>query len=300
MPVDDTRASSLPVGAYGLALPTDLFPAARLNALRPDAERWTVTRRPIDAASDPHRGDPIGDVPVLGESEVDADTAWVQVAGTKLEIDRASRSARLLARPDVSPERFVHPCLAPLAIAAAHWQKRVPLHASAVIVDGQAWGILAERGDGKTTTVAALDQAGHGVITDDLLVVDADLQAHAGPRCVDLRASSTELFPGAVRVDDYPSRERYRLTPGPVPATVPLAGFIRLLWSEHRLGLTPISPGDRIPLIGSAISMGGPLANPGLVLDLAALPCFALERPRGLDSLQASVEAIASLAQSVS
>lgn len=266
-----------------------------MNLMSDAAERWTVTRAPFEPASDPHGDGDVGSVPVLGESEVDDQTAQVLVAGTRLEIDRATRSATLFARDDVSPERLVHPCLAPLAIAASHWAGRVPLHASAVIVDGRAWALLAERGDGKTTTVAALEQAGHGVVTDDLLVVDADLQAHAGPRCVDLRRSSAEAFPGAVRVDDYPTRERYRLTPGPVPAAVPLAGFVRLLWSEHRQGLTPIRAVDRLPLIGAAISMGGPLANPGLVLDLAALPVFALERPRDLSTLAASVDAIASL-----
>ncbi|MBJ7472989.1 MAG: hypothetical protein JHD16_16910 [Solirubrobacteraceae bacterium] len=297
MSVPDSGASSQLRGAYGLALNSGVFPPGRLNRMGAGAERWSVTRQLLDGASDPHGTAPVGDVPVLGDSEVDEHGAHVMVAGTRLVLDRASQTATIHARADVSGERLVHPCLAPLAIAAAHWAGRVPLHASAVIVGDRAWAILAERGDGKTTTVAALAQAGHGVLTDDLLVVDDELQAHAGPRCVDLRRESTSLFPGAVRVDDYPTRERFRLTPGPVPPTVPLAGFIRLLWSEHRLGLTPIPAHDRLPLIGAAISMGGPLANPRLALDLAALPVYALERPQGLDSLSASVDAIAGLAE---
>ncbi len=300
MPVAVPPPSSSVVGAYGLALDSRAFPAERLNAVGSAAERWTVNRRncEIDSAGDLEASRPAlpDTLPVLGESEIDAHSARVIVAGTRLQIDRDARSADLFAGADVSAERLVHPCLAPLAIAAAHWQRRVPLHASAVIIDGRAWALLAERGDGKTTTVAALARAGHGVLTDDLLVVDADLQAHAGPRCVDLRRASADQFPEAVRVDDFPGRERFRLTPGPVPASVPLAGFVRLLWSEHRQGLTPIRTVDRLPLIGAAISVSGPLANPGLVLELASLPVYALERPHDLTTLDASVEAIASLA----
>lgn len=295
MSVSVRPSTDAAIGAYGLALDSPAFPAARLNPMGDAPERWTVARRPLEAAEDPHGAGAVGSVPVLGESEVDDASARILVAGTRLEIDRAARSADLFARPEVSPERLVHPCLAPLAIAAAHWRRWVPLHASAVVVEGRAWAILAERGDGKTTTVAALERAGHGVLTDDLLVIDPELRAHAGPRCVDLRRSSAEAFPGAERVDDYPGRERYRLTPGPVPASVPLAGFVRLLWSEHRQGLTPIRAVDRVPLIGAAISMGGPIANPGLVLELATLPVYALERPRDLSSLDASVDAVASL-----
>lgn len=296
MSAADRLLSEAAVGAYGLNFGSTEFPVNRLNRVDEDAQRWTVTRSDLPAAADPHGADAIGGVPVLGASEVDDETAQVLVAGTRLEVDRAARTAHFFARADVSPERLVHPCLAPLAIAAAHWQRWVPLHASAVVIDGRAWAILAERGDGKTTTVAALEQAGHGVLTDDLLVVDTELRAHAGPRCVDLRRASAKAFPGAVRVDDYPGRERYRLTPAPVPATAPLAGFVRLLWSEHRLGLSPIRAVDRVPIIGAAISMGGPPANPSLVLDLAALPVYALERPRDLTALAPGVEAIASLA----
>lgn len=300
MPVADPPPSSLVVGAYGLALDSRAFPPERLNAMGSAAERWTVIRRRVEAGSAAALGTPASapsdNLPVLGDSEIDDHWAHVVVAGTRLQIDRGARSAELFATDDVSPERLVHPCLAPLAIAAAHWQRRVPLHASAVVIDGRAWALLAERGDGKTTTVAALARAGHGVLTDDLLVVDADLQAHAGPRCVDLRRASAEAFPEAVRVDDFPGRERFRLTPGRVPPTVPLAGFVRLLWSEHRQGLTPIRAADRLPLIGAAISVSGPLANPGLVLELASLPVYALERPHNLTSLDASVDAIASLA----
>lgn len=295
MSPDQTTASNSRYGAYGMALSSGVFPEIRLNALSSSAAPWTVLRREIDPESDPHGDAPIGDEPVLGESEVDDRAAQAQVAGTRLEIDRDARTATIRARVDVSPERLVHPVLAPIGIAVAHWSGHVPLHASAVIVEGRAWAILADRGDGKTTTVAALERAGHGVVTDDLLIVDRELQAHAGPRCVDLRASSVELFPEAERVDDYPTRERYRLTPGPVPATVPLAGFVRLLWSEHRSELSPIRPADRLGLLGASISMGGPLANPALVLELAALPAFALERRKGLDSLDFSVEAVASL-----
>lgn len=266
-----------------------------MNELAPTAPRWKVTRRPLESADDPHGDAEIDDVPVLGESSVDDARADVQVAGAKLELHRASRSAVLRTRPGVSPERLVHPVLAPLAITAAHWSGWVPLHASAVIVDGVAWAILAERGEGKTTTVAALEQAGFGVVADDLLVIDDHLSVHAGPRAIDLRASSAHLFSAAERVDDYPTRERFRLTTRPIPATVPLAGFIRLVWSDHRAELTSVPIPHRLPSIGAAVSMGGTLANPGLMLELATRPAFYLERPRDLEAIAHTVDLIAGL-----
>lgn len=46
------------------------------------------------------------------------------------------------------------------------------LHASAVAVDGQAVGFLSRQGGGKTGLAAAMMQAGHPLLTDDVLPVE--------------------------------------------------------------------------------------------------------------------------------
>lgn len=46
-----------------------------------------------------------------------------------------------------------------------------PLHATTVIVDGEAIALLGDSGYGKSTLAAAFLQAGHGLLTDDLLLL---------------------------------------------------------------------------------------------------------------------------------
>jgi hypothetical protein len=46
-----------------------------------------------------------------------------------------------------------------------------PLHATAVVVNGQAVGFLGKAGQGKSTLAAAFLAAGHTLLTDDLLVL---------------------------------------------------------------------------------------------------------------------------------
>ncbi|MDQ8046074.1 MAG: hypothetical protein AAGC46_14970 [Solirubrobacteraceae bacterium] len=213
-------------------------------------------------------------------------------------IDRAQRSAVLHGSGTADGELLAHPVLAALGIVAAHWAGWVPLHAGAVILNGRAWGVLAERSVGKSTTMASLARAGHGIVTDDLLVIDDRLHAHAGPRSIDLRAESAVDFPEAeeLRPDLHHERSRFRLTPGPVPASVPLAGFIRLEWSEDGVSTTPVRPVDRLAVIGHTYSVSARMKNPRLSLDLAALPMYVVARPPRLSSIPETIAALESLA----
>jgi len=75
-------------------------------------------------------------------------------------------------------------------------QRIEPLHASAVLVGRGAVGFLGDCGYGKSTTAAAFLQAGHRLLTDDLLVVsagDGPPLAHPGPARI-------KLFPEPARV----------------------------------------------------------------------------------------------------
>lgn len=48
----------------------------------------------------------------------------------------------------------------------------LPLHGSAVAIDGQAYGIVGESGAGKSTLAAAFLQAGFPLISDDVIALD--------------------------------------------------------------------------------------------------------------------------------
>ena len=70
-----------------------------------------------------------------------------------------------------------------------------PLHATTVIVDGKAIALLGDSGYGKSTLAAAFLHAGHGLLTDDLLLLrqtQRGIQAYPGPPRI-------KLFPGAAR-----------------------------------------------------------------------------------------------------
>lgn len=57
---------------------------------------------------------------------------------------------------------------------ALHQRGFLPLHASAVAIDGGAVGFMGYKGMGKSTTAAALHARGYPVVTDDMLAVTFD------------------------------------------------------------------------------------------------------------------------------
>lgn len=285
-----TPAASETLGAYGIAVPPALF-APRLNALPAATPRWSFDLEPPTNDVPPDAGGLDHRTTVT----LDGSHASATLLAGTLRADGDRRAATLTPYAPIDGERLVHPTLAALGAFAAHWANRAALHAGAVLVDGAAWAVLAGRFHGKSTTLAALDQAGLPVLTDDLLVIDDTLAAHAGPRCLDLRDTSAALFPEAAQVDDHPDRrERFRLALQPVPPTAPLAGFLTLGWDDAT-GLTPVKPADRLNLIASSATLRGIVINPRLLLDLATRPSYVLHRPQQLDSLGATIELVRSL-----
>ncbi len=70
-----------------------------------------------------------------------------------------------------------------------------PLHATAVVIQGMAVGFVGDCGYGKSSLAAAFLQAGHPLLTDDLLVVKeggGGFLAYPGPPRI-------KLFPGMAR-----------------------------------------------------------------------------------------------------
>lgn len=70
-----------------------------------------------------------------------------------------------------------------------------PLHSTAVVIDGRAVGFLGDCGYGKSSLGAALLQAGHPLLTDDLLVLKE-------------KGHSFSVYPGPPRIKLYPEIAR--------------------------------------------------------------------------------------------
>ena len=70
-----------------------------------------------------------------------------------------------------------------------------PLHSTAVVVDGRAIAFLGHGGYGKSSLAAAFLQAGHQLLTDDLLLV----QSVAGAWCGHPGPPRIKLFPRVAR-----------------------------------------------------------------------------------------------------
>lgn len=74
-----------------------------------------------------------------------------------------------------------------------------PLHATVVVIDGEAVALVGDTGYGKSSLAAAFLQAGHGLLTDDLLTVKKNgnsLVAYPGPQRIKLFPETAKLFLG--------------------------------------------------------------------------------------------------------
>jgi hypothetical protein len=204
--------------------------------------------------------------------------------GGSARLDRASGSATLTtvdARDDGS---LVHPLLATVGAVFAWWRGQVVFHGGAVVIGGGAWGLLGERGSGKSSLLAGLTVAGFDVLTDDVLVISED-RALAGPRCVDLRDESVRFLGLSTETRLVREGQRRRLHLGTVPPEVPLHGWILLSWG-------PAVSLEHVPLTGRVEGLAANLVglHQTRFLELGTLPAWRLTRPSDWRSFQPAIE----------
>jgi hypothetical protein len=267
-------------GAYGLCL-DPAFAAASLVEVPDDWPRVRVERQVGRAAH--------------GGNELDLHRARFSFGdGGGLEVIAAERRAVLCSPRALTDDEVLHPYLAPIAAAFAWWSGYEGFHAGAVLLDGRVWAVVGEKGEGKSTLLAFLALAGHPVMSDDLLVV-ADGNAMAGPRCLDLREPAADHL-GVGELTLRAPEARWRLPLGPVPEAAPLGGWF-FLGEGATLTASPLDARSLLLHLAAHRSMFVVPRDPEVLLDLAALPAWVLRRPREWAALEDTADRLVERAQ---
>ena len=257
-----------PRGCYGLALSGSVVDLAGdlLGSSRP---HWPHV--------DVEWVGPLPDPPDTGYFSPDEAVIRL-LSGGHAVFERHARRARFHKPRPPDGHDLAHPCLSGLGIVFARWDGRVALHAGVVLFDGVAWGVLGDREAGKSTTLAWLAQAGHPVLSDDLLVLEGR-RVFCGPRSVDLRHESAARFDVTNPLVTVRQGERQRLLLSEAPADAPLGGFV-VLGVGDAVSVTPVAAGDRLGALSEHLTLrqaGLPAAG---LLDLVGLPMWRVERSR--------------------
>jgi hypothetical protein len=209
--------------------------------------------------------------------------------GASMRMDRARRETVLSYAQPPAPAAFVHPILASTAAVWAEWNEMLAFHAGAFADrSGRVWGVLGERGQGKSTTMAWLASRGLPVVSDDMVVTDGD-QVLAGPRCVDLREEAASHYRLGTDLGVVGARRRWRVALPDVPPSTPLAGWLVLSWGEAT-SLVNVEANDRVGRLAKARALQVAQQHPLPWLRVMTKPMFLFERPRRWERLDSSME----------
>jgi hypothetical protein len=217
-------------------------------------------------------------------SVIDDDRAVLElVGGGQAFLDRKRRTARYVTPEPLSDDDLVHPFLTVTGGIFARWLERKAFHAGAFVFGGRAWAVLGDKEAGKSTLLAHLHLSGHGVLTDDVLVLDGP-NALAGPRCIDLRQPSLAYLGTDADTVAARSSTRQRLILTPIAAEVPFGGWIFLEWGP-KLEMKLIPPAERPGRLQVQRMLRPWNDDPVSVLDATPRPAWELTRPRRWDDL---------------
>jgi hypothetical protein len=274
----ESRHATAPgeIGAYGLRLENVERARPLLVSAQSSWPRLTIRRR-------------VGTGKAEGEW-LNERAALLKLQKGEIALDREHGTATFVLPHRVGTAELVHPLLAPAAAVMAYWLDRESFHASGFVASDGIWGVVGDRGSGKSTTVARLALDGVGIACDDLLVVEG-LSALAGPRSVDLRREAAERLGTGEPLGVVGARERWRLRVGAVPSSLPLKGWIFLEWGD-RVEALQVAPHERLMRLHANRGVNLPPRSPAVLLELAALPSWELRRPRVWESLPSAVDCL--------
>jgi hypothetical protein len=259
-------------GVYGLCLP-DLGGVANLMVEAPVG--WSQWQVVLSTGS----GTPPEFVEQSHARVCLTPSGWV-------DIDRSTCTSTMHFPREPPQAHIAHPFLGTTAVVAAHWRRLQGFHAGAFLTDRGAWGVLGRKGAGKSSLLAALSGMGVPILADDVLVIGEELQGFAGPRCIDLRRETASALGVGVDLGIVGARERWRLQLDPIPAELPMAGWICLGWGTPAVLAVPVH--ERIQVLyenkGLLVEQHDPDAL-ARFMELLTLPMIYVRRARSIASL---------------
>ncbi len=211
-------------------------------------------------------------------------------SGGEILIDRERGEATYVVPRQLGTEEIVHPLLAPVAAVTSYWYGRDSFHAGAFATGGTAWGLIGERGAGKSTLVAQLALEGVGIVCDDMLIVEGD-RAHEAPRSVDLRQEAAERLGVGEAIGLVGARERWRFRIPEVGRTTRIGGWVFLAWGDS-VGAAPVRAPERFMRLHDNRGTTVPLRDADAFLALASLPAWELTRPKTWSALPDAVDCL--------
>jgi hypothetical protein len=176
--------------------------------------------------------------------------------------------------PPLSDDELVHPYLGAAASVFNRWAGHEVYHAGAFVSGGQAWAVVGGREAGKSSLLAALAAGGLPVLADDLVVTNGH-QVFCGPRMIDLRQPLPSMTEPMTRAR---GASRWRLSLAPLPASVPLGGWIYLQWCAE-VAMCPVPPSILLGRLAARRAWPALPSDPETLLALAARPGWDLGRP---------------------
>ena len=257
-------ASSSAVGAYGF----------RVNGLSggeallvPVPPHWPIVDVAVRSGRDNHRG-----------ALIDDDHADLElIDGIVAHVQRSPAGVTFVTPQPLTVQALAHPFLGGVASLFGYWQGRESFHGGAFLAGGKAWGVVADREGGKSTTMAWMAQNGIAVLSDDLIMLDGSLVL-AGPRSIDLREEPISDL-AAEELGIVGARARWRVSLGAVPAEVPLGGWFFLGWSDEA-SLRYLPGAERLQRLGRNRSLQLLPKDPTELVRLATMPAWEVKRPR--------------------
>ncbi len=193
-------------------------------------------------------------------------------------VDNGSR-IEFEEKPGAWPD-FVRAHLLGRVMATALFSRGwMPLHGSAVLLDGGVVGFLAPKGFGKSTLALVLSRSGGRLVTDDTLPIEISNPVLAWPGVHSVRIANDVLSAVGIAEADLETREgkgivtslgEHQLAPAPAPLSA-----IYLL--------QPIDPSRRGP--GDAPPNVGREKLPSVAATMSLLANFKLARMTGAASM---------------